>query len=174
MIRGFQGIGGGGHGDDPPMGERHPPAGSHRRLCWRPTMRRPIGSGYELDDDRGRLDVDAVHAYLTASYWALGRSREQVASLIDGSRRVLGLYHQGRQVGFCRAVSDGGVHGYLADVYVLDEHRGRGLGEAMVREMVDGGELAGVRWMLHTRDMHPLYAKLGFTAAGERVMERGS
>ena len=128
---------------------------------------------YELDDDRGRIDIDAVHAYLTGAYWALGRTREQVSSLVDGSRRVLGLYHHGRQVGFCRAVSDGGVHGYLADVYVLEAHRGRGLGEAMVREMVDGGELAGVRWMLHTRDMHPLYAKLGFNAAGERVMERG-
>jgi ribosomal protein S18 acetylase RimI-like enzyme len=135
-------------------------------------MRRSIGSGYELDDDRGRLDVDAVHGYLTTAYWAKGRTREQVSGLIEGSRRVLGLYHEGSQVGFCRAVSDGGVHGYLADVYVLEQHRGRGLGEAMVREMVDGGELAGVRWVLHTRDMHPLYAKLGFTAAGERVMER--
>src|SRR5262245_14514366 len=115
------------------MGERHPPCGSLRRLCWPATMRRTIAPGYELDDDRDRLDIDAVHGYLTAAYWALGRTREQVSSLIDGSRRVLGIYHDGHQVGFCRAVSDGGAHGYLADVYVLEPHRGRGLGEAMVR-----------------------------------------
>ncbi len=95
-----------------------------------------------------------------------------MVQLLDGSRRLLGLYHDGRQVGFCRAVSDGSVHAYLADVYVLEEHRGHGLGEAMVREMVEQGELADARWMLHTRDMHALYAKLGFAAAGERVMER--
>ena len=92
----------------------------------------------------------------------------------DYSYRVLGLYNDGALVGYCRAVSDGAVHAYLADVYVLEEHRGKGLGEAMVREMVDSGELAHARWMLHTGDMQPLYRKLGFGAPSERAMERPS
>jgi GNAT superfamily N-acetyltransferase len=61
---------------------------------------------------------------------------------------------------------------YLADVYVLDEHRGRGLGLELVREMIDNGPYAGRTWLLHTRDMHRLYAKLGFGTPGERLMER--
>jgi ribosomal protein S18 acetylase RimI-like enzyme len=97
-----------------------------------------------------------------------------VALLVRNSYRVLGLYHGGALVGYCRAVSDGAVHAYLADVYVLEEHRGMGLGEAMVREMVETGDLAHARWMLHTGDMQPLYRKLGFGAPSERAMERPS
>jgi len=86
--------------------------------------------------------------------------------------RVVGLYKDGAQIGFCRAATDGASFVYLADVYVLEEHRGRGLGLELVREMVDGGDYANKRWLLHTRDMHRLYAKLGFGAPSERVMER--
>ena len=129
--------------------------------------------GYELDDDRDRMDAAAIHRYLSEeAYWALGRSRETVDLILQTSYRVLGLFHEGRHVGFCRAVADGAVHAYLADVYVLADHRGRGLGEAMVREMVERGELAGLRWLLHTRDMQPLYRKLGFEAPSQRLMER--
>ena len=131
--------------------------------------------GYELDDDRDRMDAAAIHRYLSEeAYWALGRSRETVDTLLRTSYRVLGLFHHGRQVGFCRAISDGAVHAYLADVYVLEEHRGKGLGEAMVAEMLDGGELAGVRWLLHTRDMQRLYRRYGFGSPSERLMERVS
>jgi GNAT superfamily N-acetyltransferase len=138
-------------------------------------MRREILPGYELDDDRDRMDAAAIHRFLsTDAYWAIGRTRETVDLLLRTSYRVLGLFHEGRQVGFCRAIADGAVHAYLADVYVLEEHRGKGLGEAMVREMVDGGDLASARWLLHTRDLQPLYRKLGFAAPGERLMERGS
>jgi ribosomal protein S18 acetylase RimI-like enzyme len=138
-------------------------------------VRREILAGYELDDDRDRIDAAAVHRYLSEdAYWALGRSRQTVDMLLRTSHRVLGLFHDGRQVGFCRAVSDGVVHAYLADVYVLPEHRGKGLGEAMVREMLDGGGLAGARWLLHTRDMQRLYRKFGFDHPSERVMERGA
>src|SRR6478609_7395635 len=129
-----------------------------RVLAW-PRMRREIQPGYELDDDRERIDVAAVHRFLSEeAYWALGRPVDTVALLVRNSYRVLGLYHDGALVGYCRAVSDGAVHAYLADVYVLQEHRGLGLGEAMVREMVDSGELANARWMLHTGDMKPLWA----------------
>jgi GNAT superfamily N-acetyltransferase len=136
-------------------------------------MRRGISGGYELDDDPARIDLDAVHSFLSSvSYWASGRSFETVERLVRQAARVVGLYHDGVQVGFARAVSDGVAVAYLADVYVLPEHRGHGLGEELVREIVEGGELAHVRWLLHTRDMHRLYAKVGFGAPGERLMER--
>lgn len=136
-------------------------------------MRRELGDGYELDDDPARVDIDAVHAFIAGeSYWAPGRPRDLVERLVHGATRVVGLYKDGEQVGFCRAASDGANVVYLADVYVLDEHRGRGLGLELVREMVDSGPLAGKTWLLHTREMHALYAKLGFGEPGERLMER--
>jgi GNAT superfamily N-acetyltransferase len=136
-------------------------------------MRREIEPGYELDDDRERMDVDAIHDYLANhAYWALGRSRADVELTIATAYRVLGVFHGGRQIGFCRAVSDGLVHAYLADVYILEEHRGRGLAVAMVQEMVEGGGLGTARWLLHTRDAQTLYERFGFGAPGERLMER--
>jgi GNAT superfamily N-acetyltransferase len=135
-------------------------------------MKRSLDGGYELDDDPARVDVDAVHAFLTQSYWAEGRSRETVERLVWDAQRVVGLYHEGRQVGFCRAVSDDASLTYLADVYVLPEHRGRGLGVELVREMIDNGPYAQRRWLLHTRDAHELYRRFGFGPPNERLMER--
>jgi GNAT superfamily N-acetyltransferase len=93
---------------------------------------------------------------------------------IEGSHRVLGLYRGSKQVGFARAISDGATFAYLADVYVLREWRGRGLGLELVREIVDGGPSGPLRWLLNTADAQPLYAKLGFTARAPRypLMER--
>jgi GNAT superfamily N-acetyltransferase len=138
-------------------------------------VKRDLGNGYELDDDPARLDRAAVHAYLGGeSYWAQGRSRERQEALIDASARVVGLYHERAQIGFARVVDcDAAGFVYLADVYVLEAHRGRGLGLELVREAVDNGPHAGRRWILHTRDMHELYAKLGF-APNPRTMERGA
>ncbi len=138
-------------------------------------MRRELAGGFELDDDPERIDLDAVHAFISGeSYWGRGRSRELVALAIAGSRRVLGLYRGCEQVGFARAVSDGAIVAYLADVYVLPAHRGRGLGLELVREIVEGGEGAEVRWLLHTADAQGLYAKLGFVddAPAYPLMER--
>ena len=138
-------------------------------------MRRDLGHGYELDDDRSRIDREAVHAYLGGeSYWAKGRSREVQDALIDGAARVVGLYHDGEQVGFTRTLSDGHAQSYLADVYVLDEHRGRGLGVELVRFSVDEGPLVDTKWFLHTADAHELYRKFGFGEPGERALERWS
>jgi GNAT superfamily N-acetyltransferase len=92
--------------------------------------------------------------------------------LVRDASRVVGLYKDGDQIGFCRAYSDGASFAYLADVYVLDDHRGRGLGLELVREMVENGPYADRGWILHTRDMHRLYEKLGFGPPSERVMER--
>ena len=135
-------------------------------------MIRRLDGGYELDDDVARIDVDAVHAFLTRSYWAEGRPRETVERLVREAQRVVGLYSNGRQVGFCRAVSDDASVTYLADVYVLPDHRGRGLGAELVREMIENGPYARRRWLLHTRDAHELYRRFGFGPPGERLMER--
>jgi GNAT superfamily N-acetyltransferase len=137
-------------------------------------MKRDLGDGYELDDDPSRIDRAAVHAYLGGeSYWAKGRTREVQDALIDGAERVVGLYKDGEQVGFTRTLSDGHVQSYLADVYVLDEHRGRGLGVELVRFSVEEGPFANTKWYLHTADAHELYRKFGFTEPSERVLERG-
>jgi len=133
---------------------------------------RDLGDGYELDDDPSRVDVDAVHAFLSGSYWAEGRPRSDVERLTREAQRVVGLYKDGTQIGYARAFTDDTSAVYLADVYVLEGHRGRGLGLELVREMVDNGPYANRTWLLHTRDMHRLYAKLGFGPPSERVMER--
>jgi len=137
-------------------------------------MRRVLENGYELDDDRSRLDRAAIHAYTGGvSYWAKGRTRERQDELIDASGHVVGLYKDGEQIGFARAVDcDAAGFVYLADVYVLDDHRGRGLGLELVREIVENGPYAGRRWILHTRDAHSLYEKFGF-GPHERLMQRG-
>lgn len=138
-------------------------------------MKRDLGDGYELDDDRDRIDHDAVHRYLSEeSYWAKGRPRDVHDALIDASQRAVGLYHEGRQIGFSRTLSDGHVQSYLADVYVLAEHRGRGLGVELVRFSVDEGPFAATKWFLHTDDAHGLYRKFGFAKPGPRALERWS
>jgi GNAT superfamily N-acetyltransferase len=136
-------------------------------------MRRELRDGLELDDDRARIDRDEVHRFLSeVSYWAKGRSRPTQDRLIDEAARVVGLYDGDRQIGFCRAATDGVSFVYLADVYVLEAYRGRGLGEELVREMIVNGPLERLKWLLHTSDMHPLYRKLGFDVPGPKVMER--
>jgi GNAT superfamily N-acetyltransferase len=131
-------------------------------------VRRELTGGFELDDDRVRIDVDAVHTFIsTESYWGLGRARETIERTIAGSTRVVGLYRIERvgreqQIGFARAISDGVSLAYLADVYVLRPYRGRGLGLELVREIVERS-FGDVRWMLHTADAQRLYEKLGFS-----------
>ncbi|HZA88876.1 MAG TPA: GNAT family N-acetyltransferase [Solirubrobacterales bacterium] len=136
-------------------------------------MRRELPGGFELDDDPARVDVDAVHGFLANhSYWACGRPREVVERLVREATRVIGLYRDGAQVGFARVVSDGAAFAFLADVYVLPEHRGRGLGVELVREAVEGGPHRELRWLLGTADAHDLYAKLGFGKPSEMLLER--
>jgi GNAT superfamily N-acetyltransferase len=128
---------------------------------------------YELDDNAERVDVGAVTDFLTThAYWGRHRSRELIARQIAAAWRVVGAYDQaGAMVGFARAFSDGAT-AYLADVFVLPEHRGAGLGTAIVRMMIDDGPGASFRWMLHTRDAHDLYRRFGFAPPDDRYMER--
>jgi GNAT superfamily N-acetyltransferase len=138
-------------------------------------MIRKLDGNIELDDAKERIDRAEVHRFLSEeSYWAEGRPRETQDRLIDEASRVVGLYDGDRQIGFCRAFSDGLSLAYLADVYVLSEYRGRGLGEELVREMVENGPHANVKWILHTTDAHALYRKFGFEEPNYKVMERRS
>jgi GNAT superfamily N-acetyltransferase len=131
--------------------------------------------GYTMSDDPARLDVDAVHAYLTRSYWAAGIPREVVARSLANSL-CLGIYAPaGGQVGLVRVISDYTTFAYLCDVYVVEEHRGRGLAKAALRAVTAHPRLQGLRrWQLVTQDAHTLYAPLGFNvvAQPERHMEK--
>jgi len=137
-------------------------------------VKRDLGDGYELDDDPARIDREAVHRYLSEeSYWARGRSRAVSDTVIGEAARVVGLYRRDEQVGFVRIVSDGHTVAYVADVYVLESHRGRGLGVELVRFALEDGPIAGVtKWGLHTKDAHLLYERFGFAEPDGRYMER--
>ena len=131
--------------------------------------------GYELSTDRSRVDLDVVWSFLsTEAYWGRWRTREDVVGQVEGAWRVAGAYRQsdGALVGFARAVSDGRSVGYLADVFVLPAHRGRGLGARLVAEVVDAPPADRFRWLLHTADAHGLYARFGFAPGGPTLLER--
>jgi len=120
------------------------------------------GDGYMLSDRCSDMQVDAIHAYLSASYWAQGMPIEVVARAIEGSLCV-GVFRDRQQVGFARAVTDRASFAYVADVYVLAAHGGRGLAKAMIMHLHDHPALQGLRrWMLATRDAHGLYGSLGW------------
>ena len=117
---------------------------------------------YLISTDPHRLDPEAIHAYLTQSYWASGIPRQIVEQSLEGSL-CFGLYDGGRQVGLARVVTDGATFGYVCDVYVLESHRGRGLGTWLMRSVMAHPDLARLRRLvLVTRDAHGLYAKCGF------------
>ena len=122
--------------------------------------------GFEITTDRDRIDVAAVHAFLTRSYWSPGVARDVVERAIANSLAFGLLAPDGSQAGFARAVTDRATYAYLADVYVLEEHRGRGLGTWLVRTVLEHPELQGLRrWALATDDAHGLYARFGFAPA---------
>jgi GNAT superfamily N-acetyltransferase len=137
-------------------------------------MIRGLPDGYELDDDAARVDVDVVHRYLSEeSYWARGRSRDTVERLVREAARVVGAYRGADLVAFCRVSSDGAAYAFLCDVFVLPDHRGRGLGVELVREAVDGGPHRDLPWYLGTSDAHGLYRRFGFGEPDpERLMFR--
>jgi GNAT superfamily N-acetyltransferase len=129
--------------------------------------------GYTISTDRERLDLDVIHGYLSRSYWAAGRSRARIAQAIAHSL-PFGVYCGDRQIGFARVVTDHVVLAFLADVFVLEEHRGKGIGTWLVETVTSLPELAHVRrWMLGTRDAHGLYRKFAFGEPAPGVlMER--
>ena len=127
--------------------------------------------GYEL---REEVDVAAAHSYLARSYWSPGIPFETVAKAIANSLCVA-TWHEDEQIGLARLVTDRATFAYLADVYVLEEHRGQGLAQAMVGWLQAHPELQALRrWLLMTVDAHGVYERLGWTplAHPERAMER--
>ena len=136
-------------------------------------MRRELAHGLELDDDRDRVDVDAVHRFLTEeAYWVRGRSRETIERLVRESTRVIAAYDGDALIGFCRVMSDASSMAWLGDVFVVPDYRGRGVGVELVREAVEHPDHRDLMWYLGTRDAHGLYAKFGFEPANERTMVR--
>ncbi len=131
--------------------------------------------GYEISTDRARLDRPLIHRFLSEeSYWARGRSREVVDRSIERSL-CFGAYRGARQVAFARAVTDRATFAWLADVFVVHEERGRGLGLWLVETVLAHPDLEGVGWHLRTADAHGLYSRFGFTRVpgDERLMVRG-
>lgn len=129
---------------------------------------------YTISYDPERLDLGVVHGFLTTSYWALGVSEDVVRRSIEHSL-CFGVYDQESQVGFARVITDRATFAYLADVFILERHRGHGLGKWLIETIVAHPELSGLRrWILVTRDAHDLYRKYGFRELRnpERFMER--
>lgn len=127
-----------------------------------------------ITTDPARLDLETVHGFLTGSYWAEGIPRETVERSVRHSI-CFGAFDGGRQVGFARVISDRATFAYVADVFVLDSHRGRGIGKRIMAAVTSHPELQGLRlWTLFTRDAHGLYRQVGFREARypDRLMER--
>jgi len=130
---------------------------------------------YEISTDAARLNLDLIHQYLAEeSYWATGRSPDTVARSIRHSLSF-GIYRGSDQVGFARIVTDYATFAWVADVFVLPEHRGRGLSKWLMEVIIAHPQLQGFRrWVLSTKDAHGLYEKFGFMKLHrpERWMER--
>ena len=130
---------------------------------------------HDVSDDPARVDLDVIWSVMsTEAYWGRWRTRDVVEQQVRTAWRVVGAYERtsGVMVGFARAVSDGIQLAYLADVFVIDGHRGHGLGRRLVEEMIERGPGAGYRWLLHTADAHGLYATFGFAAPDATLLER--
>ncbi len=129
---------------------------------------------FVVSTDPGRLDVTLIHQFLSQSYWSQDIPREVVERAIDNSL-CFGVFHNSNQVGFARVITDRTTFAYLADVFILETYRGRGLGKFLMECIGKHPQLQKLRrWMLATRDAHGLYTQFGFTplARPERFMER--
>ena len=129
--------------------------------------------GFTISTDFSRLDRPAMREFLAASYWSPGIPQDVLDRALEGSL-CFGLYEGERQIGFARAITDRATFAYVADVYVLEGYRGRGLALWLMQIVMEHPELQGLRrWMLLTRDAHALYRKVGFADAArpERIME---
>ena len=120
-------------------------------------------SEYEISADKQRLDIATIHEYLEQSYWSPGVPRAVVERAIEGSL-CFGIFHQSKQVGFARVVTDKATFAYLADVFILETHRGKGLSKRLMGFLFAHPDLQGLRrFMLATKEAHGLYKQFGFT-----------
>jgi GNAT superfamily N-acetyltransferase len=122
---------------------------------------------FNLSTDPARLDIKAIHGFLCTTYWGRNRPRIVLERALQHSL-CMGLYRESEQIGFARAVTDYATFGYLADVYVLEQYRGRGLGKWLVGSILAHPQLAGLRrWVLATATAHKLYEGFQFTPLKE-------
>ncbi len=122
----------------------------------------------EISTDKCRLDVALIHDFLAKrSYWAHGIPLHVVQMSIDNAL-CFGMYQEGRQIGFARVITDLATFAYLADVFIIEDHRGKGLGKALIKAILEHPDLKGLRmWLLGTRDAHELYRQFGFRKLAE-------
>lgn len=117
---------------------------------------------YSITTDNSKLDFDAVHNWITNSYWANGRTKEAMKKVMDNSLNF-GLFHNKKQIGFARVVTDYHTFAYLCDVIIDDPYRGKGLGKMLMKEVMEYEPLKIMkRWLLFTKDAHGLYEQYGF------------
>jgi N-acetylglutamate synthase-like GNAT family acetyltransferase len=130
---------------------------------------------FRISDNKDDMDIDAIHDYLSRSYWAKDVPKSVMIKAIENSLcfAVLAVDTSGdeKQVGFARLITDSATFAYLADVYILEEYRGNGLSKQMMQQIIDHPQLQGLRRiMLATRDAHSLYAQYGFTELTDKKM----
>ena len=128
---------------------------------------------YQIRSDKSSMDINAIHSYLSRSYWAKNVPKTIVNKAIQNSL-CFGVFYHTTQVGFARLITDSATFAYLADVYILEEHRGKGLSKKLLEAIIKHPELQGLRrMMLATADAHTLYEKFGFKslASPQKLME---
>ena len=129
---------------------------------------------FTISTDKARLDIEAIHHFLDSSYWAAGRSAETIRRSIENSM-PFGVYKGNQQIGFARVITDYATFAWIADVFILEEYQGQGLGKWLMEVIIAHPELQGFRrWVLATKDAHELYRRFGFEGLKkpERWMER--
>jgi GNAT superfamily N-acetyltransferase len=129
---------------------------------------------FTISTDKVRFDLETIHRFLSTCYWSTGISRDTVKKSIENSL-CFGVFYGEKQVGFARVITDRATYAYIGDVFILESHRGRGLGKKLMAAIMGHPELQGLRrWSLVTRDAHDLYEQFGFTALAnpQRYMER--
>lgn len=116
---------------------------------------------YLVTDDQEQLDLNAIHHFLTNSYWAKGRSKETLTNSIHHSF-TLGMFCDGEQIGFARVITDYSTFGYLCDVYILEAHRKKGLGHFLMECLFQHPRLTSIKWLLKTSYSQSLYKDFNF------------
>jgi GNAT superfamily N-acetyltransferase len=133
-----------------------------------------MNSNYTISSEFQKLDFDVIHHFIANSYWAMGRTKSDIEKAAKHSLNF-GIYLGDNQVGYARAITDYTTFAYYADVFILAEHQGSGLGKALVKAAMEHPEMTTVNWYLRTEDAHELYAQFGFEALprAECYMRKG-
>jgi len=122
-----------------------------------------IKNGFTISTEKDKLDIDVIHSFLNRTYWAEGISKEIIRRSIEGSL-CFGVFENDKQIGFARMITDKATFAYLADVFIIEEYRGRGLSKWLMEVIMSHPDLQGLRRMvLVTKDAHGLYKQFGFT-----------